>query len=139
LAAALVAALPTAACAQEPGDAKCLKRAKELHKRIIAFDTHLDLPFDYAGAAVDGKTQIDLPKVARGQLEAALAVFVPQGPPAQAEGVAPATVAQFVDVISDAVKRIGIEISRNSGAATSYGCGAKHRKQEKEGNNYAQA
>jgi membrane dipeptidase len=39
------------------------------------------LPFDYPGAAGDGKTQIDLPKVARGQLKAAaLAIFVPQGP-----------------------------------------------------------
>jgi membrane dipeptidase len=58
-----------------------LEKAKELHRRIITFDTHLDLPFDYAGAAVDGNTQFDLPKVARGQLKgAALAVFVPQGP-----------------------------------------------------------
>jgi microsomal dipeptidase-like Zn-dependent dipeptidase len=41
----------------------------------------LDLPFDYLGASADGKTQFDLPKVARGQLKgAALAVFVPQGP-----------------------------------------------------------
>jgi microsomal dipeptidase-like Zn-dependent dipeptidase len=67
-------------CAQAP-DAKLLERAKEIHKHIIAFDSHLDLPFDYPGAAADGKTQIDLPKVERGQLKgAALAVFVPQGP-----------------------------------------------------------
>ena len=70
-----------ASWAQEPGDAKLLERAKEIHKHIIAFDTHLDLPFDYAGAGADGKTQFDLPKVARSQLKgAALAVFVPQGP-----------------------------------------------------------
>ena len=62
-------------------DASLLAKAKAIHKRIIAFDSHLDLPFDYAGAAEDGKTQFDLPKVARGQLKgAALAVFVPQGP-----------------------------------------------------------
>lgn len=80
-AAALLTAIPMASGADEPGDAKFLKRARELHKRILAFDTHLDLPFDYAGAAADGKTQFDLPKVARGQLKgAALAVFVPQGP-----------------------------------------------------------
>jgi len=67
--------------AQERGDARYLERAREIHKRIIAFDTHLDLPFDYAGAAADGKTQFDLPKAGRGQLKgAALAVFVPQGP-----------------------------------------------------------
>jgi membrane dipeptidase len=62
-------------------DPKLLQRAKEIHKRIIAFDSHVDLPFDYAGAATDGKAQIDLPKVERGQLKgAALAIFVPQGP-----------------------------------------------------------
>src|SRR5215469_18009155 len=78
---ALVLASATASLAQELGDAKLLERAKEIHKRIIAFDTHLDLPFDYTGAAADGKTQFDLPKAARGQLKgAALAVFVPQGP-----------------------------------------------------------
>src|SRR3974377_1387774 len=79
--AAGVLASGMASWAQEPGDAKYLERAKEIHKRILAFDTHLDLPFDYAGAAADGKTQFDLPKAARGQLKgAALAVFVPQGP-----------------------------------------------------------
>jgi membrane dipeptidase len=62
-------------------DAALLEKAKAIHKRIITFDSHLDLPFDYTGAAEDGKTQFDLPKVARGQLKgAALAVFVPQGP-----------------------------------------------------------
>jgi microsomal dipeptidase-like Zn-dependent dipeptidase len=78
---ALALASRMASWAQEPGDAKYLERAREIHKRIIAFDTHLDLPFDYAGAAADGKTQFDLPKTARSQLKgAALAVFVPQGP-----------------------------------------------------------
>src|SRR5215469_978271 len=62
-------------------DTSLLEKAKAIHKRIIAFDSHLDLPFDYTGAGQDGKTQFDLPKVARGQLKgAALAVFVPQGP-----------------------------------------------------------
>jgi microsomal dipeptidase-like Zn-dependent dipeptidase len=78
---ALSLAVAPLASAQEPDDAKLFERAREIHKRIIAFDTHLDLPFDYAGAAADGKTQFDLPKAARGQLKgAALAVFVPQGP-----------------------------------------------------------
>jgi microsomal dipeptidase-like Zn-dependent dipeptidase len=70
-----------ASAADAPSDAKLLEHAKQIHARIIAFDSHLDLPFDYTGAAEDGKTQFDLPKVARGQLKgAALAVFVPQGP-----------------------------------------------------------
>jgi len=67
-------------CAQS-ADPKLLERANEIQKRIVAFDSHVDLPFDYAGAAADGKAQIDLPKVDRGHLKgAALAVFVPQGP-----------------------------------------------------------
>src|SRR5258708_38225205 len=62
-------------------DAKLFLRASQIHKRIVALDSHVDLPFDYAGASTDGKAQIDLPKVERGQLKgAALAVFVPQGP-----------------------------------------------------------
>jgi membrane dipeptidase len=79
---AIVAAtLTIPVAADELGDTKYLERAREIHKRILAFDTHLDLPFDYAGAAADGKTQFDLPKVARGHLKgAALAVFVQQGP-----------------------------------------------------------
>ena len=77
----VAAALTIPLAADEPGDAKYLGRAREIHKRILAFDTHLDLPFDYAGAAANGKTQFDLPKAARGQLKgAALAVFVQQGP-----------------------------------------------------------
>src|SRR5580698_7103423 len=62
-------------------DTALLEKARAIQKRIVTFDSHLDLRFDYAGAAEDGKTQFDLPKVARGQLKgAALAVFVPQGP-----------------------------------------------------------
>jgi membrane dipeptidase len=67
--------------ADSPSDAQLIERAKQIHTRIIAFDSHLDLPFDYAGASADGTTQFDLPKAARGQLKgAAIAVFVPQGP-----------------------------------------------------------
>ena len=71
-------AAPAEGAADPP---KLLEKAKEVHRRIIAFDSHLDVPFNYPGASADGKTQFDLPKVARGQLKgAALAVFVPQGP-----------------------------------------------------------
>jgi Membrane dipeptidase (Peptidase family M19) len=76
----LCAALPSFA-ADAAADASLLKKAEQIQTRILAFDSHLDLPFDYAGAAEDGKTQFDLPKVFRGHLKgAALAVFVPQGP-----------------------------------------------------------
>jgi membrane dipeptidase len=78
---ALFLCLTTSVLAQDPADAKLLQRAREIDKRIILFDSHVDLPLDYPGAGADGKTQIDLPKVARGQLKgAALAVFVPMGP-----------------------------------------------------------
>ncbi len=71
----------THAFAADPPDARLVEKAKAIHKRIIAFDSHVDLPFDYAGAAEDGKAQIDLPKVERGGLKAAaLAMFVPMGP-----------------------------------------------------------
>src|ERR1700677_1041922 len=77
----LVVAIRLPAAQAEGVPDPLLEKAKEIHKRILAFDSHLDLPFDYAGATADGKTQFDLPKVERGQLKgAALAVFVPQGP-----------------------------------------------------------
>ena len=81
LSAAVLAAVLPMLAADDAGDAKLLERANRIQARIVAFDSHLDLPFDYTGAAEDGKTQFDLPKVARGHLKgAALAVFVPQGP-----------------------------------------------------------
>jgi membrane dipeptidase len=67
--------------ADDAVDAKLVEQANQVQKRILAFDAHLDLPFDYAGASEDGKTQFDLPKAARGQLKGgALAVWVPIGP-----------------------------------------------------------
>jgi microsomal dipeptidase-like Zn-dependent dipeptidase len=68
-----------------PPDPKLLEKARAVQKRIIAFDSHVDIPFDYGSpgleAGTDGKTQFDLPKVERGGLKgAALAIFVPQGP-----------------------------------------------------------
>jgi membrane dipeptidase len=72
-------------------DVTLAEQARQIHQRIITIDSHVDLPFDYPGAATDGPTQIDLPKVERGQLKgAALAVFVPQGP-RTAEGYAKAS------------------------------------------------
>ena len=80
LAAALLLVVTRSVASAQGADPKLLEKAKEVHRRIIAFDSHLDLPFDYPGASADGKTQFDLPKVARGQLKgASLAVFVPQG------------------------------------------------------------
>lgn len=81
LSSGLLLAAGAAGAAAAAADATLLEQARNIHQRIIAIDSHVDLPFDYPGAAADGKTQIDLPKAARGQLKgAALAVFVPQGP-----------------------------------------------------------
>jgi microsomal dipeptidase-like Zn-dependent dipeptidase len=86
----LVAGVILAAGNAGAADATLLEQARQIHQRMIAIDSHVDLPFDYAGAAADGTTQIDLPKVARGQLKgAALAIFVPHGP-RTAEGYAKA-------------------------------------------------
>src|SRR5690349_5953568 len=88
--AAVLSAAPPIFCADSTADAKLLTRAGQIQNRILAFDSHLDLPFDYTGAGEDGKTQFDLPKAFRGHLKgAALAVFVPQGPRTQ-EGYAKA-------------------------------------------------
>jgi microsomal dipeptidase-like Zn-dependent dipeptidase len=55
-----------------------LQKAKQIHRKIVTFDSHVDVPVDL-DAATDGKSQFDLVKVERGHLSgAALAVFVPQ-------------------------------------------------------------
>jgi membrane dipeptidase len=66
-------------------DAKLEAKAHRIHDAVITLDSHLDIPLDYGtGAhdpAIDGDTQVDLPKLERGGLDAAvLAVFVSNGP-----------------------------------------------------------
>ena len=81
LSAATLCAVLCAAAADDTPDARLVERANQIQKRILTFDCHFDLPFDYEGAAVDGKSQFDLPKAARGQLKGgAIAVWVPLGP-----------------------------------------------------------
>ena len=68
--------------------------ATTVHARALVLDSHVDVPQDLGVGPhafdVDGDGQIDLPKLERGQVDAAvLAVFVPQGP-RTAEGVAKA-------------------------------------------------
>lgn len=60
-------------------------RAKAIHDRVLVLDSHADVPNDFGlgphDAGVDGDTQVDLPKLARGGVDTAvLAVFAPQGP-----------------------------------------------------------
>ena len=52
--------LPFAAIAAD--DTALLAKAREIHKRIVAFDSHTDIALDFEGAAIDGKSQLDLPK-----------------------------------------------------------------------------
>jgi microsomal dipeptidase-like Zn-dependent dipeptidase len=56
----------------DPAAAALLDRARALHRRIIAFDSHVDLPLDFGApgrpADADGPGQFDLPKAARGGL-----------------------------------------------------------------------
>jgi membrane dipeptidase len=62
-----------------------LDKAAAIQKRIITFDNHLDVPFEYGtgglAAGIDGPTQFDLPKAERGLVKGvSIAIFVPQGP-----------------------------------------------------------
>ncbi|MDX2221672.1 MAG: membrane dipeptidase [Rhodospirillaceae bacterium] len=92
---AVLTVLTLAACAG-PGHAPTTPAggvdadAMALHRRIITFDAHLDIPFDFmAGDKDAGRAtamQIDLPKMDAGALDgAAFAVFVPQAKLGQAE------------------------------------------------------
>ncbi|WP_304168407.1 dipeptidase [Phenylobacterium aquaticum] len=75
-----------AAGASSPALADDLEaRARRIHAATLVLDSHLDIPLDYGTGghdpAVDGDTQVDLPKLERGGVgAAAFAVFVPQGP-----------------------------------------------------------
>lgn len=76
----LAGLLAVAASIRSAESDAALARAREIHRRIITFDTHVDVPLDL-DSGQDGKGQFDLPKAARGGLKgAALAVFSPQGP-----------------------------------------------------------
>ncbi|MEW5684463.1 MAG: membrane dipeptidase [Pseudomonadota bacterium] len=67
-------------------------KALAIHRRVLVLDSHADVPDDFGTgaheAAVDGDTQVDLPKLKRGGVGAVvLAAFAPQGP-RTTEGVA---------------------------------------------------
>ncbi len=56
-------------------EAEVLEAARGIHDRVLALDTHVDIPFNFATAEVDpGKRdrfQVDLPKMEEGGLDAA--------------------------------------------------------------------
>jgi membrane dipeptidase len=87
--AAAVAALAmfvAAPSAQQPAsDAALAKKARAIHDRVIALDTHADIdPRDFSWSlnyTQDLATQVNLPKMKRGGLDAAFfIVYVGQGP-----------------------------------------------------------
>ncbi|MET0274193.1 MAG: membrane dipeptidase, partial [Phenylobacterium sp.] len=66
-------------------DAALDARARQIHDRVLVLDSHADVPNDFGvgphEAGVDGDSQVDLPKLRRGGVDAAvLAAFAPQGP-----------------------------------------------------------
>lgn len=89
----LLAAAATVALSMV-GLAHAAEPAAAVHARALVLDSHADVPQDLGVGphdfGVDGDGQVDLPKLERGQVDAAvLAVFVAQGP-RTAEGVAKA-------------------------------------------------
>ena len=50
-----------------------LAHAQEIHQRVLAVDTHIDIPFNFATREVDpgvrGEQQVDIPKMIEGQLD----------------------------------------------------------------------
>jgi membrane dipeptidase len=76
------------------GAPQAAELAAAIHARALVLDSHADVPLDLGVGphdfGLDGDGQVDLPKLERGQVDAAvLAVFVPQGPHTP-EGVAKA-------------------------------------------------
>jgi membrane dipeptidase len=64
-------------------DEELVARARAIHERVIAIDTHDDIPFDFATDEVDpgvrGDRQVDIPKMIEGGLDMTFfAVYVPQ-------------------------------------------------------------
>jgi membrane dipeptidase len=81
----VLAALPAvSSCASAQGagsahagatEASIQARAAEIHRGVITLDTHVDIPLNFASPEVDpgvrGRSQVDLPKMREGGLDAA--------------------------------------------------------------------
>ena len=86
LIALLALALPATMAAQRPATAgdSLLERAREIHKRVVTVDTHVDIPYQYATEFADpGRRdtfRVDYPKMKEGGLDAVFfIVYVAQG------------------------------------------------------------
>src|SRR5215211_6554116 len=84
LAAVVVSPLPPALHGQTPGASDLEKRARAIHERVIALDTHNDInPSNFTAErnyTQDLQTQVNLPKMIKGGLDASFyIVYVGQG------------------------------------------------------------
>lgn len=75
----------TFAAAEPLADPALEAKARAIHDKVLALDTHVDIPLEFASVAVDPArfttSQVDLPKMRAGGLDAAFfIVFTPQGP-----------------------------------------------------------
>jgi membrane dipeptidase len=82
---ALASVVALLAMAQAPADVQQQRRARQIHDRVIALDTHVDIsPADFTPGrnyTQDLPTQVTLPKMIEGGLDAAFfIVFTEQGP-----------------------------------------------------------
>jgi membrane dipeptidase len=82
--AASVAVPAARACAEDPALVDIEQDAKRIHDNVLVLDSHVDIPVDYGTGqndpGIDGDTQVDLPKIKRGGVDAAVfAVFAKQG------------------------------------------------------------
>src|SRR5688572_6049377 len=98
---------------QVAGDAELEKRARAIHERVITLDTHADInPSDFTAArnyTQDLPTQVNLPKMIKGGLDAAFfIVYVGQGEltPAGYDDAYKQAIAKF-----DAIHRLTKEIA----------------------------
>lgn len=79
------ALVSTSAFAAPLDDPALEAKARAIHDKVMTLDTHVDIPMDFATAATDpggfSKSQVDLPKMRAGGLDAAFfIVFTPYGP-----------------------------------------------------------
>jgi membrane dipeptidase len=82
---ALASVVALLAMAQAPADLQLLRRARQIHDRVVTLDTHVDIsPADFTPGrnyTQDLPTQVTLPKMIEGGLDAAFfIVFTEQGP-----------------------------------------------------------
>jgi membrane dipeptidase len=85
LALAILLVIPAArGIAEDPFLVEIEQETQRIHDRILVLDSHVDIPVDYGTGrrdpGIDGDTQVDLPKLERGGVGAAVfAVFAKQG------------------------------------------------------------